>query len=129
MSSRLRIEHVDCKIDGLLTQARVELSLTGKSSEGLASARSSDAAWQRVIAEATIDSVRRFVSGHVELALDTVMEVTSGRYPLIVVTLTVTNGSRELFLSGTAPTVEGRYTAVAKAVLHGLNRLIEEYLS
>lgn len=129
MSSRLKIEQVDCKEDGLVTLARVQLSLAGEPRTGIASAGTTDSAWQHVIAEATIDSVRGFLENRASVALDAVMEVTSGRFPIVVVTMTLDSGGREEFLSGTAVLMDDRQTAVTKAVLHGLNRRLEELLS
>lgn len=64
----------------------------------------------------------------IALTLDSVAEISAGRFPIIVVTMRLGNGWSEQFLSGTAPILEGRYTAVSKAVLHALNRKIEPLL-
>lgn len=128
MSSRLKIEKVECDINGLVTQARVHLSLGGDSRIGVATTPTHPTAWQQVIAEATLEAVRGFMAQQISLTLDSVAEVTAGRFPIIVVTMALGNGWSEQFLSGTAPTLEGRYEAVTRAVLHGLNRKIEPYL-
>lgn len=128
MSSRLKIDQVDCQINGLVTQARVLLSLSGRVHTGIATTPSHPTAWQHVIAEATLEAVRAFVAGQISLTLDSVAEITAGRFPIIVVTMALGSDWSEQFLSGTAPTLEGRYTAVAKAVLHGLNRKVEPVL-
>lgn len=107
-------------MDGLVTLATVQLSLAGRPHMGVATVRTTDTAWQYAVAEATIDSIRSFVDGKAAVALDSVMEITSGRYPIIVVTMTMD----QEFLSGTSPIIDDRYIAVAKAVLHGLNRQI-----
>lgn len=129
MSNRLKIEQVDCQINGLVTQARVQLSLAGDARTGIATTPTHPTAWQQVIAEATLEAVRAFVANQIALTLDSVAEITAGRFPIIVVTLGLGNGWSEQFLSGTAPTLEGRYAAVSKAVLHGLNRKIEPFLA
>lgn len=128
MSSRLKIEKVECDINGLVTQARVQLSLSGDSRTGIAITPTHPTAWQQVIAEATLEAVRAFMAKQFSLTLDSVAEVTAGRFPIIVVTLALGNEWSEQFLSGTAPTLEGRYEAVTRAVLHGLNRKIEPFL-
>lgn len=128
MSSRLKIDQISCEVDGLVTLARVQLSLAGTSRVGVASTRTDDSAWQQVVAEATINAVRAFVGAHLDVHLDSVMVVTPGRYPLVVVTMTSGNGRGEVFLSGTAPIIEDRNAAAAKAVLHGLNRHLEPLL-
>ena len=128
MSSRLKLEKVECRVDGLVTLATVQLSLAGKHHMGVATIRTTDTAWQYAVAEATIDSLRYFVDGKAAVALDSVMEITSGRYPIIVVTMTMDHGRGEEFLSGTSPIIDDRYLAVAKAVLHGLNRQITGFL-
>ena len=124
MSSRLKLEKVECRVDGLVTLATVQLSLAGKPHMGVATIRTTDIAWKYAVAEATIDSIRYFVDGKAAVILDSVTEITSGRYPIIVVTMTMDQGEGAEFLSGTSPIFEDRLVAVAKAVLHGLNRKI-----
>ncbi len=128
MSSRLKIERVDCAIEGSLARAQVQLSVSGTSQVGLAMSPVINGSWKQAVAEATLDAVRRFIDTRHTVALDTVTEVTAGRYPLIVVTMMIDSGRGEDFLAGSATILEDRYTAVAKAVLHGLNRKLSVIL-
>jgi hypothetical protein len=129
MSTRLRIEQVHCAVDGLVTVGRVELSHHSRTASGLASARTTDNVWQQVVAEATLSAMRVFMDGRLDLTLDAVAEVRSGPQPLIVVTMIIGRGKNEIFASGAAPMIEDRFTAVARAVLHGLNRWVEPSLA
>lgn len=129
MSVRLKIDDVHCAVDGLVTVARVRLSHHGRSASGVASARTTEGIWRHVVAEATLSAVRSMIGENLELALDAVAEVGSGRYPIVVATMAIGRGRSEVFLSGTAPLAGDRFVAVAKAVLHGLNRRLEPFLA
>ena len=129
MSARLKLEEVHCASDGHVTVARVRLSHHERSGSGTASARTSDGIWRHVVAEATLSALREIIDGNLDVTLDTVAEVGSGRYPIIVVTMAMGRGRSEIFLSGTASLAGDRFSAVAKAVLHGLNRWIEPFLA
>jgi hypothetical protein len=128
-SSRLRIEGVQCTVDGLVTVGRVQLSHHGRVETGLASAHMTDGMWRQVIAEATLRAVRAFVGGGLDIGLDAVAEVHAGRHPIIVVTMAIGRGKDETFYSGTAMLSDDRFVAVARAVLHGLNRVLEPFLT
>ncbi len=129
MSARLRIEQVHCAVDGRVTVGRVQLSCHGRTASGLASAPTTEGVWRHVVAEATLSAVRAFVNDRLDVTLDAVAEVCSGRHPLVVVTMTIGHGKDEVFLSGTAPLTGDHFAAVAKAALHGLNRWVEPYLA
>ncbi|HET6781839.1 MAG TPA: hypothetical protein VFH67_07065, partial [bacterium] len=75
MSSRLKIEKVECDINGLVTQASVHLSLGSDSRTGIATTPTHPTAWQQVIAEATLEAVRAFMAQQISLTLDSVAEV------------------------------------------------------
>ncbi len=128
MSNRLRIDHVNC-VSGPVTVARVQLSHQERAASGMASAQTTEGVWQQVVAQATLSAVRALINGDLDVTLDAVAEVRSGRHPIVVVTMTIGRGRGEIFLSGTAPLVGDRFAAVAKAVLHGLNRWVEPYLA
>ncbi len=128
MAARVRIECVHCAVDGLVTVARVRLSHHGRLGSGQASARTTEGVWRQVVAEATLSAVQELSGGNLQIALDAVAEVASGRHPIVVATMTIGRGRSEVFLSGTAPVSGDRFAAVAKAVLHGLNRWVQPFL-
>ncbi len=126
MGPRLRIDKVDCAVDDeALVRAQVQLSLSGSARVGHARSPIVDGSWRRAVAEATINAVSQFVGSRHQIMLDTVMEVTAGDYPLIVVTLTIDSGEGALFLAGAARIGGDRHSAVTKAILHALNRQLE----
>lgn len=129
MSARLKIEDVHCAVDGHMTVARVRLSHHGRSASGTASARTIEGIWRQVVAEATLSALRSILDGNLDVTLDAVAEVGSGRHPIVVVTMAMGRGRSEVFLSGTASLQSDRFVAVAKAVLHGLNRWVEPFLA
>ena len=128
MAPRLKLDWVDYRTEGQRALARVQLSLDEDVRAGGASVPVSETAWRQAVAEATLRAVSAYVGGSFALTLDSVAEVRTGRHPLIVVTLIMHDGHREVFLSGTAPIMEHPHAAVARAVLHGLNRWVEPLL-
>ncbi len=130
MSLRLKLERVDCTVeDDALVLAQVRLSLAGTAQVGQAQSPIVNGSWRRAVAEATINAVRLFLDSRHKVMLDTVTEITAGTHPLIVVTMTMNSGNGEVFLAGTAPVADDRHSAVAKAVLHALNRRLETLLT
>lgn len=129
MSTRVRIEQVHCGVDGLMTVGRVQLSHGDQIASGLARARTTDSAWRQVVAEATLIAIRALLNGRLELTLDAVAEVRSGPEPLIVVTLVVGKGKTEIYTSGAAAVNGDQYASVSKAVLNGLNRWLDPFLT
>lgn len=126
MSGRLRIDDVRWTA-GEAAVAWVRLSYRSRQSEGVARA-SGSGRWWEAVAEATLRAVQAFVPDASEVAVDAVAEVRSGRHPLVVVTMTRGRGRKQTFLSGTAVLSGEGGWAVARAVLHGLNRWVEARL-
>ncbi len=129
MSTRVRIEQVHCGVDGSMTFGRVELSHGEQIASGLARARTTDSIWRQVVAEATLIAVRVLLNGRFELTLDAVAEVRSGPQPLVVVTLVVGKGKNEIYTSGAAAMNGDQYAAISKAVLNGVNRWLDPFLT
>jgi len=128
MATRLKLESVEVRTDGPRMEARVELSLNDDLRSGSAHVETSDIAWQRAVAEATLRGIAAFSGSAFFLSLDSIAEVRTGRHPLIVVTMLMHDGRREVFFSGTAPITDHAYAAAARAVLNGLNRWLEPLL-
>ena len=129
MSTRVRIEQVQCGVDGLMTVGRVALSHGEQIASGQARARTTDSIWRQVVAEATLIAVRALLNGRFELTLDAVAEVRSGPQPLVVVTLVVGKGKSEIDTSGAAAMNGDQYAAISKAVLNGVNRWLDPFLT
>lgn len=128
MAIRLKLESVDLRIEGLQLEARVGLSLNGDLRFGAVRGQLSEDARQRLIAEATLKAVSLFTGRSFFLSLDSVAEIRSGRHPIVVVTMLMDDGSRQVFFSGTAPISDEGSEAAARAVLNGLNRWLEPLL-
>lgn len=128
MAIRLKLESVEVRTEGLQLEARVGLSLNGDLRLGRARAQLSEHARQRLVAEATLRAVSTFTGQSFLLSLDSVAEIRSGRHPIVVVTMLMDDGSREVFFAGTAPITNEESGAAARAVLNGLNRWLEPLL-
>lgn len=132
MSRRLKLDEVNCEVAEARIRARVQLSKAGLTHIGLASGHAASATCEQVVAQATINAVRMFTlfagSNH-RVALDAVDVVTTPQPPRVLVSMRMGSGQEGKFLSGSAPVIEDPHKAVARAVLHGLNRQIESLLS
>ncbi|GEM_PF-1354372 len=128
MTTRLRLESVEVRTDGPSLEARVKLSFNEDLHTGSAHVEASEDAWQRAVAEATLRGISAFAGSAFFFSLDSVAEIRTGRHPIIVVTMLMHDGQREVFFSGTAPITDHAYAAAARAVLNGLNRWLEPLL-
>lgn len=129
MGWRLKIEDVNCEVDDLNIRARVQLAHAGLAHLGLASGQKSVQSQETVVAQATVNAVRMFAAftgAELGVAVHSVTEVISGGHPLMVVSIRTEREGTQRFLSGSVPATGDRNLAVARAVLHGLNRRIEE---
>ncbi len=129
MAWRLKIEDVSCEVDESNVRARVQLTHAGLAHLGLASGQRSVHSQETVVAQATINAVRMyaaFVGTEFAAVIDSVTEFSAETQPLVVVSIKMEGEGRWRFLSGSVPAAGDRYLAVARAVLHGLNRRIEE---
>ncbi len=127
MGHRLRLEEVDCDIVPARTRARVQLRNSGLTHVGLASSRTEDEPWQSVVAQATVNAVRMYV-GFAGADLRLVLEgvrVVGDPQPVVLVSVTAGGAGQALLLVGSAAIEDSPQRAVAKAVLHALNRQIE----
>ncbi|MGH2437236.1 MAG: hypothetical protein ACRDFA_09605 [bacterium] len=128
MTTRLRLESVEVRTDGPSLEAQVKLSFNEDLRTGSVRVAASEDAWQRAVAEATLRGISAFAGSGFFFSLDSVAEIRTGRHPIIVVTMLMHDGQREVFFSGTAPITDHAYMAAARAVLHGLNRWLEPLL-
>lgn len=128
MTMRLKLESVEVRTSGPSLEARVKLSFNEDLRTGAAQVEAFQDAWQRAVAEATLRGISAFAGSAFVFSLDSVAEIRTGRHPIIVVTMLMHDGQREVFFSGTAPITDHAYAAVARAVLNGLNRWLEPLL-
>lgn len=127
MGHRLRLEEVDCEIVPARTRARVQLRNSGLTHVGLASSRTEAEPWQSVVAQATVNAIRMYVGfagADLRLTLEGV-RVLGDQQPVVLVSVTVGGEGQQLLLVGSAAMEDNPQRAVAKAVLHALNRQIE----
>ncbi len=127
MGTRVKFDAVHCEVHALVTRAQVQLSVGDAQRTGVATGLTATVSPLHIVAEATIDAVQGFI-GRTDITLDSVAEVTAGRRPLIVVTMVLRDTRGKVLLAGTAVLNGDPYVAVAKAVLHGLNRRIDTLL-
>jgi hypothetical protein len=128
MTTRLKLESVEVRTDSSGLEARVKLSFNEDLHTGSARVEVAEDAWQRAVAEATLRGISAFAGSAFFFSLDSVAEIRTGRHPIIVVTMLMHDGQREVFFSGTAPITDHAYAAAARAVLNGLNRWLEPLL-
>ena len=127
MNGRLKFDAVSCEPRALVTRAQVQLSVGSTQRIGIATGLTATVSPLDIVAEATIDAVQGFID-RADITLDSVAEVTTGQRPLVVVTMGLRDARGKIMLAGTAVLNGDPYLAVAKAVLHALNRRIGSLL-
>src|SRR5712691_1258131 len=127
MNGRLKFDAVSCEPRTLVTRAQVQLSIGSTQRIGVATGLTATVSPLHIVAEATIDAVQGFID-HADITLDSVAEVTTGQRPLVVVTMGLRDARGKIMLAGTAVLNGDPYLAVAKAVLHALNRRVGSLL-
>lgn len=127
MGHRLKLEDVVCEVTESRSRARVQLRNSGLTHVGLASSHPTGEDWHTVVAQATVNAIRMYVSfagARMRLTLGAVKVVQDPR-PVVLVSITAESQGRELSLIGSSSLRDEPQRAVARAVLQALNRQIE----
>lgn len=132
MHARLRLDLVDCEVQGNRIRGRVQLSKAGLTHIGLASGILSESNCEKVIAQATINAVRMFTlftGNNHRVLLHDLDVITSPQTRTVLVSMRMGQGEASQFFSGSAAIRHDANEAAARAVLDGLNRQIEGLLN
>ena len=124
---RLRHESVNVYTEGLRTEAQVMLSLGGRTILGSASGASARDVQPRLIAEATLDAVRKFVEEPGALVVSGVITCPVARDDIVLVSVQMLAGRQESTLIGGCVHPGDPHRAVVYATLDAINRVFGRF--
>jgi hypothetical protein len=108
-------------------EAQVELSSTGQRWVGRASSRGPDAAWPRLVAEATLDTVSQMLPAEAYLELADLKTTSIADKETVVVSVRFRRDRQAQDLLGCAAVEGDMQRAVVFATLHALNRFLGRF--
>ncbi len=111
--------------EGDTLRAVVGLRGGGREAEGSAEALATRGNLTRVVAAATLNAVRILTSNRLALQLEEARRIRLGRLSLVVAHVVLLRPEGERSLVGCCTTSEGRFEAVACAVLEAVLRVID----
>lgn len=124
---RLRHESVNVYSEGLRTEAQVMLSLSGRTILGSASGASARDLQPRLVAEATLDAVKKFLDEPGTLVVSGVTTCPAGRDQIVLVTVQLLTGRHESTLIGGCVHSGDPHRAVVYAALDAINRVFGRF--
>jgi hypothetical protein len=124
LTTRLRFEGVTVAIDSLGCRVKVELSLEGR--EAIGEAQGANAARQlpRLVAEATVDALAKFVDPGCALSVAEVKGITLGDEDTVLVMIKLFKDRSEKTLTGSSVVAQSLQQSVVYATLSALNRVL-----
>ena len=125
---RLRFGGVTVSLNALRCQAQVELGLGDQEAVGEAVGSNSRQQVHRLIAEATLKAVDRFLEGDYVLALNDLEIVTVGADSIALVNVKFLSGRRQQTLSGSCVVDHDLQQSVVYATLDSLNRILGQLM-
>ncbi len=128
LSSRIKFSGLDLSISGLQMEAQVELVRDNVISSGVASGPSSKKNQLRLMSQAALKAVERFLKPNHSLVLEDVISVPVGNQEVILTYITSLSAREEMKLIGCAFVKGDLGRAVVFATLDALNRAIGSLL-
>lgn len=123
--SRLYPQKIEFSTSGSVLEARVHLASTdGSEYSGSAKGPAAAANKIRLVALATLEAIKEYLQGFVELILDDVHKFNIGSYESVLVGLTLVTAKGDENLVGSAIVHADLSEAVIKAVLDAVNRRV-----
>ena len=119
---RFRFQGVTVAVAGGTSQVQVELSLGDREAVGEAEGVASGMGVSRLVAQATLDAVGKFLARSNSLDLKDIQLVTLGGEQTVLVALSLLKDRSEKSLTGSAPARPTLQEGVAYATLCALNR-------
>lgn len=126
---RLRLTSVHLAREGDRLLSTVELRDGERSHRASADVPATRANHLRVVAEATLEGVRRLTGDLATFDLQEVRRVDLGRLPVVLVHIVLLQAGSERSLVGSCPARQGRIDAPASAVLDAVNRVLQSFRS
>jgi hypothetical protein len=121
---RLRFGGVTVSLNALRCQVQVELGLGDQEAVGEVVGSNSRQQIPRLVAEATLKAVERFLSDEYLLSLADLEQITLGSDTIVVVNVKFLTGRRQQALSGSCVVDHDLQQSVVYATLDSLNRIL-----
>jgi len=128
LSSRIKFSGLDLSVSGLQTEVQVELVRDSVVSSGVASGPNSRKNQLRLISQATLKAVERFLKPNYSLVLEDVVSIPLASHEVILASITSLSTREEMKLIGCAFVKGDLGRAVIFATLDALNRAIGSLL-
>lgn len=121
--ARPKIISINTDLSGVYAQIQVLLELNGQEYEGMARGPASQTGRNRLVAQATLNAVEKFIQGTYGFALEDVGIINLGREKVAVACVTLVSpfGSEEVF-SGSAMVKQNKNDSIVRATLDAINR-------
>jgi len=119
---RSQIRGVSSDVKGISASARVSLELDGDLYEGEAEGPASTTGRRRLVAQATLAAVGKYVKGDFEFALEDVAIIALGRERVAVSCVILVTPLGEQPLAGSAFARQGDNESIVRATLDAINR-------
>jgi hypothetical protein len=119
---RSRIRGVSAEVTGVSASARVSLELDGELYEGEAEGPASTTGRRRLVAQATLAAVGKYVHGEFDFALEDVAIIALGRERVAVSCIILVTPMGEQPLAGSAFARQGENESIVRATLDAINR-------
>jgi len=128
LSPRIKFSGLDLSVSGLQTEVQVELVRDSVVSSGVASGPNSRKNQLRLISQATLKAVEKFLKPNYSLVLEDVVSVSLASHEVILASITSLSTREEMKLIGCAFVKGDLGRAVIFATLDALNRAIGSLL-
>jgi len=119
---RSRIRSVTAEVRGVMAYSKVSLELEGDAYEGAAEGPASTTGRRRLVAQATLAAVGKYVHGDFEFALEDVAIIALGRERVAVSCIVLVTPLGEQPLAGSAFARQGENESIVRATLDAINR-------
>jgi len=126
---RIRLAGVHLAREGDQLVATVELKDGDRASRAVSEGLATQANQLRVVAEASIEAVRKLTGDMIALDLQDVKRVRVGSLPVVLVHIVLLQSGGERSLIGSCSAKGGRLDAPAGAVLDAVNRVLKPFRS
>jgi hypothetical protein len=121
-AQRARIHSVHTEASGYRAEATVTLELEGELYTGIAEGPASTTGRRRLVAQATLDAIERYVDGQFGFALEDVAIIALGRERVATVCVVLVTPLGEQAFSGSALSRQSENDSIVRATLDAINR-------
>jgi hypothetical protein len=119
---RARIDYIHTQVKGVTAYVSVNLDFDGQGCEGSASGPASSSGRTRLVAQATLDSVAKYLGEDLGFALEDVSIVQLGHEKVAVSCIVIVTAMGEQAIAGSALVRQNENDSIVRATLDAINR-------